>query len=287
MIINKLVRKVRKDGFSGLLELAVQRAFPPRMANYAQLEPFILNKTGLEIGGPSEIFDKNGIIPLYSVAQKLDNCTFRRNTLWTQGAEAGVAFDKGRQAGTHFISEASNLSFAADNAYDFVVSSHVLEHLANPILGLHEWTRILKPGGVLLVVVPHRDGTFDHRRPVTSFEHLKSDFENQVDETDLTHVPEVLSLHDLERDPGAGDFAAFKRRSHQNIEFRGLHHHVFNTRLVVDTIQHVGLTVLDVEVCKPFHIIATGQKLDTRNEDSTANGRRPKVSWRSPFPSDA
>ena len=31
-------------------------------------------------------------------------------------------------------------------------------------------------GGALLLVVPHREGTFDHRRPVTELEHLVADF---------------------------------------------------------------------------------------------------------------
>ena len=44
-----------------------------------------------------------------------------------------------------------------DETYDFVYSSHCLEHIENPALALKNWFRILKPGGFLLLYVPHRD----------------------------------------------------------------------------------------------------------------------------------
>jgi SAM-dependent methyltransferase len=44
-----------------------------------------------------------------------------------------------------------------DESYDFVYSSHCLEDLPNPSKGLFNWWRILKPGGYLTVMVPHRD----------------------------------------------------------------------------------------------------------------------------------
>lgn len=42
----------------------------------------------------------------------------------------------------------------ADNSFDFVYSSHCLEHLENVEQALTSWTRILKPRGYLYVVVP-------------------------------------------------------------------------------------------------------------------------------------
>ena len=41
--------------------------------------------------------------------------------------------------------------------YDFVHSSHCLEHLQDPIEGIKNWFRILKPGGHLVVTVPEED----------------------------------------------------------------------------------------------------------------------------------
>lgn len=44
-----------------------------------------------------------------------------------------------------------------DERFDFVYASHVLEHLKEPHIALRNWWRILKTGGFLIIVVPHRD----------------------------------------------------------------------------------------------------------------------------------
>lgn len=44
-----------------------------------------------------------------------------------------------------------------DETYDFVYASHILEHISNPTLALKNWWRILRPGGYLILFVPHRD----------------------------------------------------------------------------------------------------------------------------------
>jgi SAM-dependent methyltransferase len=41
-----------------------------------------------------------------------------------------------------------------DSRYDFVYSSHCLEHMPDVRLALRNWTRILKPGGIFYFVVP-------------------------------------------------------------------------------------------------------------------------------------
>ena len=41
-----------------------------------------------------------------------------------------------------------------DNTYDFVYSSHCLEHVTHVDQTLENWIRILKPGGHLYIVVP-------------------------------------------------------------------------------------------------------------------------------------
>ena len=44
-----------------------------------------------------------------------------------------------------------------DESFDFVYSSHTLEHVMDPAITLRNWWRVLKPGGYLLVYIPHRD----------------------------------------------------------------------------------------------------------------------------------
>jgi SAM-dependent methyltransferase len=43
---------------------------------------------------------------------------------------------------------------AADGCYDFVYSSHCLEHLTDVEEGLKNWVRVLKPGGNFFVIIP-------------------------------------------------------------------------------------------------------------------------------------
>jgi len=49
--------------------------------------------------------------------------------------------------------DATALSFE-DNSFDRVIGAHVLEHLSQPHEILREWQRVLKPGGVLSLILP-------------------------------------------------------------------------------------------------------------------------------------
>jgi SAM-dependent methyltransferase len=44
-----------------------------------------------------------------------------------------------------------------NNAYDFVHSSHCLEHLSDPFLAFSNWIRICRPNGHLVITVPDED----------------------------------------------------------------------------------------------------------------------------------
>jgi SAM-dependent methyltransferase len=57
-----------------------------------------------------------------------------------------------------------------DKSVDFVLASHVLEHIPDPIAAMAEWVRVAREYVVL--VVPHRDRTFDRDRPLTPLAEL-------------------------------------------------------------------------------------------------------------------
>ena len=44
-----------------------------------------------------------------------------------------------------------------DNSFDFLYSSHCLEHLDDPYEAMGNWIRVVKPGGHLIVNVPDED----------------------------------------------------------------------------------------------------------------------------------
>lgn len=69
------------------------------------------------------------------------------------------------------ISDGDNLPFK-DNTLDFVFTSHVLEHFYNPIKALKEWYRVIKVGGYIFMIIPHKERTFDKDRERTTLNEL-------------------------------------------------------------------------------------------------------------------
>jgi SAM-dependent methyltransferase len=57
-----------------------------------------------------------------------------------------------------------------DKSFDFVFSSHVVEHFPDPIRALQEWARVARR--YIVIVAPHRDRTVDADRDLTSVEEL-------------------------------------------------------------------------------------------------------------------
>ena len=236
---------------------------------------------GLEIGGPTSLF--RSWLPLYDVVGSLDNVNFRRNTIWEGTIVEGQTFryHPARPAGTQYLLDATSLDAISSDRYDFLLASHILEHLANPIKALHEFSRVVVPGGAIVVIIPHKDGTFDHRRPVTAVAHMIADADNDVGEDDQTHLAEILACHDLERDPGAGSFEAFRARCLDNEAQRAVHHHTFTTQTAMELLQAAGLEVRIVEPVLGIHIIL----LATVPRTVAPSVTRPFV-YPSPFPSD-
>jgi len=63
-----------------------------------------------------------------------------------------------------------------DCTYDFLIANHVLEHSSNFFQTIVNWSRVLKKGGVLYLVVPIADLCFDRGRKITSLEHFVDDY---------------------------------------------------------------------------------------------------------------
>jgi SAM-dependent methyltransferase len=108
-----------------------------------------------------------------------------------------------------------------DATFDRAVAIHVLEHLPNLPAALSEIRRLLRPGGVLSVVIPCEGGlgyslgrrvttqrAFEHRYKTSYKWHIESDHVNDAREiigelqhlfevTDSTYYPARVSLIDL------------------------------------------------------------------------------------------
>lgn len=228
-----------------------------RRRDVTNKDPFIeavRGLRGLEIGGPSMFFDLS--LPLYRHADSVDGANFSRDTLWEGQINSAEPYEYLRNRfGRQFILEATNLSEIEDGTYGFVLSCHSLEHVANPLKALREWHRVLQPHGHLVIAVPNKDAIFDHRRAVTPFSHLQQDEESETDEADLTHLAEILELHDLKRDKAAGTRDEFMKRSLDNAVNRGLHHHVFDSNTLMHCIEHVGFSPTLVHTSYYDHLL--------------------------------
>jgi len=52
---------------------------------------------------------------------------------------------------------AQYLKGVKDDLFDFVYSSHTIEHLSDPAEGVKNWFRVVKPGGYMILYLPHRE----------------------------------------------------------------------------------------------------------------------------------
>jgi SAM-dependent methyltransferase len=229
-----------------------------------------------------------GQVPVYDVLRSLDNCLYSGSTIWTGEVREGNTFSyhPGKEPGAQIICDATDLQPVTDSSYECVLACHCLEHIANPLRAIGEWKRALQHDGLLLLILPHKDGTFDWRRPVTPLAHLIDDYENAVGEEDLTHLPEILELHDLSKDKPAGTKEQFRHRCLSNHVNRAMHHHVFDTMAALATVNYAGFQVIRVDNLKPCHIIILARRTDRTvdNREFMAPGSE---HWRSsPFPSD-
>jgi len=207
--------------------------FQRRIYTYRIFQDFVSLKDGLEIGGPSDLFGLHGAIPIYHLIRSLDNVNFSPTTVWSTNILEGQKFIYGNnRVGEQIICDSVDLNKISVNQYDFILSCNNLEHIANPIKAIVEWIRVLKPNGIILLVLPNKDSNFDHRREPTAFDHVLNDFVLNTSENDLTHLREILELHDLKLDPLAGEYEDFVNRSLDNLNNRCLHHHIFNLVLV-------------------------------------------------------
>ena len=128
--------------------------------------------SGLEIGGSAH--------NPFNLNTKNVDYTDDMNTVFKQ-AEEKLCGDK---MPVDIVASGDDLPIE-DESLDFVINSHTVEHFYNPIKAIREWLRVVKSGGYVFMIVPHKERTFDKDRPLTTIEELE---ERQGKEMDIdTH----------------------------------------------------------------------------------------------------
>lgn len=105
------------------------KSIPRRLANSNFINYFFVGK-GLDIGGKPD--------PLCLYTSLFCQMESVRTWDWEDG-------------------DAQYLQSLDDNLFDFVHSSHCLEHMVDPFEALANWFRVLKPGGHLIITIPDED----------------------------------------------------------------------------------------------------------------------------------
>ena len=139
---------------------------------------------GMEIGA----LDEPTPLPPGSFARYVD---FRSTA---ELAEEYPELDASTFAEVDVIDDGERLETCAPASVDFLIANQMLEHCENPLGTLRRHLRVVRPGGWLFYAVPDRRVTFDHARPLTTFEHLVADDRDQGASSRFGHYLEWARL---------------------------------------------------------------------------------------------
>jgi GT2 family glycosyltransferase/SAM-dependent methyltransferase len=140
-----------------------------------------------------------------------------------------------------YIGTAYDLHYFNDKSRDFVINSHLLEHLLNPIRAIKEWMRILRHGGHLLMIIPDKNlipHKFDNKAEETPLRDLILRYEQNLTET-LDDNPKTSCL-------GNPENAEFDPRGKPGWR----HYNYWTSKSIVEFLVYLGLEVVEVVEAK-------------------------------------
>lgn len=128
------------------------------------------------------------------------------------GVDNGGVFGRGQ--GESISSDIRDLSMFASGSMDFVFSSHALEDLEDTVGALTEWWRVIRPGGHLVLYLPHKSFYPNIGQPGGN-PHHKHDFLPQDIIAAMKEVGswEMLENEERHRDNEYSFFQVFRKLS--------------------------------------------------------------------------
>jgi len=146
--------------------------------------------------------------------------------------------DSGKFVPVDLLADAEALPMIKDRSLDFVIASHLLEHIPDPIAAVAEWIRIVKDGGTLFLAVPNRRcNEYDFQRSPADPDHIIKDFEVQDRDKKEEHWHEFVRVVEG-ISPDDPRFEPFLHEHYRLKDFR-IHMHVFDEDVLDGIISYV------------------------------------------------
>lgn len=146
---------------------AYKRRFRVKFRESALAHQYLDGKRGLEIGGSSHN-------PFGLNTRNVDYTPDDNQYKKMESANVGSVLP------VDILASGDNIP-VPDESEDFIVSAHVIEHFPDPIKTLKEWYRIIRPGGYIFMIVPHKERTFDKELPHTILQELIDRHEGRIE----------------------------------------------------------------------------------------------------------
>lgn len=141
---------------------------------------------------------------------------------------------------TSIIASLENMKVIEDSSLDFIIACHVIEHVHNPLLALEQAWYKLKTRGTLLLVVPHKDFTFDKNRELTSLDHIILDYKHPNIERDILHYLEFYSKSYVTPIENIYEVIIDNIKNKDGY----IHYHTWNESTFNDMLQHFNSSIL-------------------------------------------
>ena len=134
-----------------------------RTAKEQLVEKYLFGKSGIEIGGhwknDFHLYEHGPYLNVDFTAEDFFNQNGKQREVETPGQAINI------------VALGDDLPFK-DNTFDYVFTSHVMEHFFDPVKAIQEHLRVIKKGGVLVYIIPHVDVIYDKGRDITDWKEI-------------------------------------------------------------------------------------------------------------------
>lgn len=122
---------------------------------------------------------------------------------------------------------------------DFVVASHVLEHLVNPLIFLERSHRLLRPGGLLYLALPDLRSNFDRDRQRTTLADAVDRYRRGATQLTDEQIVDFVNKADQPKPAFGPETPDYSERI-ERIRERSIHVNVWLVEDVIELLEYAG-----------------------------------------------